>query len=151
MYMDWFLETHWSAEKVTIRRDSSRAWCMSRWDKGSIWTQNGEQESMEAEELRIRAISDAANLKKELESIWQDETGTVWARLCYYSRRPISFMGPTISCSIFSCTRQRWCVKMKHLRKAANGCWSLGQSMLCCYIYGVLWDLKVVKLVCNNH
>ena len=66
--MDRFLETadpqkRSQSDEIQAELDACR-------DEIKVRTQNSKQETMEAEELRVRAI----NLKKELESIWRDET-----------------------------------------------------------------------------
>ena len=66
--MDRFLETADPQKK--LQSDAIQAELDACRDEIKVRTQNGEQGSMEAEELRIRAI----NLKKGLESIWRDET-----------------------------------------------------------------------------
>ena len=68
IYMDRFLETTDPQKKS--QSDAIQAKLDACRDEIKVRTQNGEQGSMETEELRVRAI----DLKKELESIWRDET-----------------------------------------------------------------------------
>ena len=66
--MDRFLETADPQKK--LKSDTIQAKLDACRDKIKVLNQTDEQESLEVEQLRVRAI----NLKKKLERIWRDET-----------------------------------------------------------------------------